>query len=131
MIVLDTHIWINWIINGNHALSEPVVNAMAADSYWAISAISCFEVSLLVKRGKLKLPLPVDEWLKEALGNSGIESLPVTCEIMQKAAMLSDIHRDPADRIIIATTLACDAKLASIDSLFPDYPELKGRLVGK
>lgn len=131
MIVLDTHIWVNWIVNGNQALSEPVINAMTADSSWAISAISCFEVSFLVKRGKLKLPLPVDEWLREALENSGIESLPVTCEIMHKAAMLSDIHRDPADRIIIATALACDAKLASIDSLFPDYPELKGRLVGK
>ncbi len=131
MIVLDTHIWVNWIVNGNPALSEPVINAMTADSSWAISAISCFEVSFLVKRGKLKLPLPVDEWLREALENSGIESLPVTCEIMHKAAMLSDIHRDPADRIIIATALACDAKLASIDSLFPDYPELKGRLVGK
>jgi len=131
MIVLDTHIWVNWIINGNKALSEPVINAMAADSSWAISAISCFEVSLLVKRGKLTLPLPVDEWLREALENSGIESLPVTCEIMHKAAMLSEIHRDPADRIIIATALDCDAKLASIDSLFPDYPELKGRLVGK
>ena len=131
MIVLDTHIWVNWIVNGNPALSEPVINAMTADSSWAISAISCFEVSFLVKRGKLKLPLPVDEWLREALENSGIESLPVTCEIMPKAAMLSDIHRDPADRIIIATALACDAKLASIDSLFPDYPELKGRLVGK
>jgi len=131
MIVLDTHIWVNWIVNGNQALSEPVINAMTADSSWAISAISCFEVSLLVKRGKLTLPLPVDEWLREALENSGIESLPVTCEIMHKAAMLSDIHRDPADRIIIATALACDAKLASIDSLFPDYPELKGRLVGK
>jgi len=131
MIVLDTHIWVNWIVNGNQALSEPVINAMTADSSWAISAISCFEVSLLVKRGKLTLPLPVDEWLREALENSGIESLPVTCEIMHKAAMLSDIHRDPADRIIIATALACDAKLASIDSVFPDYPELKGRLVGK
>ena len=131
MIVLDTHIWVNWIVNGNQASSEPVINAMTADSSWAISAISCFEVSFLVKRGKLKLPLPVDEWLREALENSGIESLPVTCEIMHKAAMLSDIHRDPADRIIIATALACDAKLASIDSLFPDYPELKGRLVGK
>lgn len=131
MIVLDTHIWVQWIINGDPALSEKIVSAMTIDPEWAVSSISCFEVSLLVKRGKLQLPLPVEDWIKEGLENSGIDSLPVTCDIMHKAAMLSEIHRDPADRIIIATTLTYDAKLASIDSVFPDYKELRGRLLGK
>jgi len=129
MIVLDTHIWVTWIINGNSALSDAIVNAMATDTHWAISAISCFEVSLLVKRGRLVLPLPVEDWLREALEHSGVESLPVTCAIMYKAAMLSDIHRDPADRIIIATALVYDAQLASFDSVFPDYQELDNRLL--
>jgi PIN domain nuclease of toxin-antitoxin system len=131
MIVLDTHIWVKWIIDGNPALSETIVNAMRVDRHWTVSAISCFEVSLLVKRGKLQLPLPVEDWIMEGLENSGIDSLPVTCDIMHKAAMLSEIHRDPADRIIIATALVYDAKLASIDSVFPDYMELQGRLFGK
>ncbi len=126
MIVLDTHVWVKWIINGNSALSETIVNALSVDSHWAVSAISCFEVTLLVKRGKLQLLLPVEAWIKKGLENSGIESLPVTCEIM-----LPEIHRDPADRIIIATALVYDAKLASIDTVFPDYSELQGRLFGK
>ncbi len=131
MIVLDTHVWVKWIINGNSALSETIVNALSVDSHWAVSAISCFEVTLLVKRGKLQLLLPVEAWINEGLENSGIKSLPVTCEIMHKAVMLTDIHRDPADRIIIATALVYDAKLASIDTVFPDYSELQGRLFGK
>jgi PIN domain nuclease of toxin-antitoxin system len=32
MIVLDTHIWVTWIINGNRALSEAIVKAMKTDS---------------------------------------------------------------------------------------------------
>jgi len=48
MIVLDTHVWVKWIINGNSALSETIVNALSMDSHWAVSAISCFEVTLLV-----------------------------------------------------------------------------------
>jgi len=79
----------------------------------------------------LELPLPVSEWLTEALANSGVESLPVTCEIANRAATLSEIHRDPADRIIIATALVHDVKLASLDSVFPNYQELQNRLVGK
>jgi PIN domain nuclease of toxin-antitoxin system len=131
MIVLDTHVWIKWIINGDSALTKSVVNALAFDSHWAVSAISCFEVCLLVKQGKLQLPFPAEVWIKEGLDNSGIDSLPVTCDILQKAAMLPDIHRDPADRIIIATTLVHNAKLASMDSVFPDYMELQGILFGK
>ena len=85
MILLDTHIWVRWIINGNQDLSEKIVQAMTLDTHLAVSAISCMEVSLLEKRGKLKLPLTLKDWLKEALENSGVESLPVTCDIMHKA----------------------------------------------
>jgi len=131
MIVLDTHIWVDWVIGGEAALPRSVVNAMQAENRWTVSAISCFEVSLLVKRGKLELPLPFAEWLIEATVKSNIESLPVTCEIARLSVSLADIHRDPADRIIIATAIAHNAKLASIDSVFPSYPELHNRLVGE
>ncbi len=131
MIVLDTHIWVNWILSGEVALTPVIVDAMQQEDHLAVSAISCFEVSLLVCRGKLVLPLPVDEWLKEALGKSGVESLPVTCEIANRAVALPEIHRDPADRIIIATALVHEAKLASMDSVFPRYQELQHQLIGK
>ena len=130
MILLDTHVWVNWIVKGNSSLSPAVVKAMQQSDCLAVSAISCFEVSLLVKRGKLKLPCSVDEWLLEALVNSGVDSLPVTCIIAERAVKLSDVHRDPADRIIIATAIIHDIKLASMDSVFPDYQEISERLVG-
>jgi PIN domain nuclease of toxin-antitoxin system len=130
MIVLDTHIWVNWIVGGNNALPKAVVAAMDAESRLAISAISCFEVALLVKRGKLEFPLPVAEWIIEATVNSGVESLPISCEIANKSVVIADVHRDPADRIIIATALVHNAKLASIDSVFPGYTELQDRLIG-
>jgi len=57
---------------------------MKLDTHLAVSAISCMEVSLLEKRGRIQLPFSVKDWLKEALENSGVESLPVTCEIMHK-----------------------------------------------
>jgi len=131
MIVLDTHIWVNWILVGEAGLTPAIVDAMQQESRLTVSAISCFEVSLLVSRGKLELPLSVDEWLKEALGKSGVESLPVTCEIANRAVELPEIHRDPADRIIIATALVHEAKLASLDSVFPSYQELQHQLIGK
>jgi PIN domain nuclease of toxin-antitoxin system len=94
-----------------------------------VSAISCFEITLLVKGRKLELPLPTDEWIQEALEQSAIECLPITCSITQRSVNLTDIHRDPADRMIIATALEHGAQIASYDTLFPNYPELSGYLL--
>ena len=131
MIVLDTHIWVSWVLGGDAALTPAIVQAMQKESRFAVSSISCFEIALLVRRGKLELTLPVEEWLSEALGNSGVESLPVTCEIANRAVALPEIHRDPADRIIIATALAHGTKLARLDSVFPAYQALQPYLIGK
>lgn len=57
--------------------------------------------------------------------------IPITFEIANRAVALPEIHRDPADRIIIATALVHAAKLASLDSVFPSYQELQHLLVGK
>lgn len=131
MIVLDTHIWVNWILLGESGLTRPILAAMNSQAAMAVSAISCFEVALLVKQRKLELPLPVGEWLEEALVASGVECLPVTCEISRMSVALQDIHKDPADRLIIATAITHDALLASVDSVFPAYPELAGRLIAR
>ena len=42
---------------------------------------------------------------------------------------LSAIHKDPFDRIMIATTIEYQAQLASIDTLFSRYTELKPYLL--
>jgi len=131
VIVLATHVWVNWIILGEPGLSKPIAAAINSQSSIAISAISCFEVSLLVKQGKLELPLPVEDWLTEAITGSGVECLPVTCDISRLSVTLQDIHKDPADRIIIATAIVHDAYLASMDFTFPNYIELAGRLISR
>lgn len=42
-----------------------------------------------------------------------------------------DTHKDPQDRIIIATALVHDAQIISFDAAFPAYKELQGRLIGR
>ena len=129
MIILDTHIWLDMVIRGPSSLPAEISTALALDSRVGVSAISSFEVVYLVKRKRIDLPLPVREWLREALAPSGIESLPITAEIAAASAELPEHHKDPADRIIIATALAYNAKLASVDGMFPLYGELTGRLL--
>lgn len=129
MIVLDTHIWLTWLIQGEASILPGIAAALRSEEQVAVSAISSFEVAYLLKRGRIELPLPLNEWLEKAHAPSGIESLPVTYAIAADSVNLPGHHKDPADRIIIATAIRFDARVASVDSAFRHYAELGNRLL--
>ena len=128
MILLDTHIWVRWLEPDTDPLPAAISALIDNSDQVAISAVSCWEVSYLVKRNRLILPLPMDEWLQAALDESGVTSVSLTATMATRAAALADIHRDPADRFIIATAIETGATLLSLDSVFENYPELAGFL---
>lgn len=129
MIVLDSHIWFWWINLEHHRLPASVLAAIENAPSVGVSPVSCFELALAHRRGRLELSLPVREWFALALSGSGIELLPLTPAISARAVDLPDVHRDPFDRIIIATALELNGQLASVDGHFAGYPELAGRLI--
>jgi PIN domain nuclease of toxin-antitoxin system len=124
MILLDTHIWIQWIIQGDEALPVNIAKAIQDADEVAVSAISCWEVVLLSERRRIELPIETDAWVAKALEPAGINCIPISCEIARKAAELPEHHKDPADRLIIATALVHNADLASLDKQFPRYQEI-------
>ena len=52
----------------------------------------------------------------------------IDSSIAAAAAGLSNIHRDPAYRFIIATALATRRRVLRLDSVISTYPELTGHL---
>ncbi|MBE0549692.1 MAG: type II toxin-antitoxin system VapC family toxin [Rubrivivax sp.] len=129
MIVLDTHIWYWWINADRGRVSSAQIEALRTTARVGVSAVSCFEMAHAVRRGRIELPVPMREWFAKALGGSRIELFPLTPAIASRAVDLTDRHRDPFDRIIIATALELDGQLASADGQFAAYPELAGRLL--
>ncbi len=73
--------------------------------------------------------MPLMDWFQNALEPAGITLLPITPGISNQAVSLSPIHKDPFDRIIIATALVYNAQLASVDRCFREYPELINHLM--
>ncbi len=129
MIVLDTHIWI-WWVNGDHLQAGlNRCDLIQATDMAAVSAISCFEVAWLSAHNRIELPFDRSKWFSLALEGSGINLLPMTPEIAGIAVDLPYHHRDPQDRIIIATALFHNAQLLSIDKKFSHYQELAGKLI--
>jgi PIN domain nuclease of toxin-antitoxin system len=73
MIVLDTHIWVWWIHGDSHLTSQQNQWLQQYESQGlGVSAISCLEVAKLAEYGRLKLPLPIGDWMKQALAYPGI-----------------------------------------------------------
>ena len=132
MIVLDTHVWVRWLVAPS-AQADPLPRALLDTIDTAeqvcVSVVSCWEVAMLVKRGRLELPMSVNEWCHEASVNSGIHCLPLTTGIALRSVHLSDVHRDPADRFIMATALEHRAQLLSLDQAIAAYPEMQGGLL--
>ena len=121
MIVLDTHTWFWWINLEHERLPSHWLPLLEGADVVGVSPVSCFEVALAARRGRMELPSTPREWLKEALGGSGVTLLPITADIAARAVDLPEIHRDPFDRVIIATALELGAALLSVDSIIPKY----------
>ena len=124
MMILDTHAWVRWL---HPELAQPLPMPLREkleleEDALAVSAISCLEVAQLAKKGVLRLPLALPEWYAAALEESEILCLPMTPRILHASTVLPDIHRDPADRIIIATALAMSATLVTADEMIGKYP---------
>jgi PIN domain nuclease of toxin-antitoxin system len=82
----------------------------------------------VAKRGRLVLPLPLTEWLREVLAGSGVTCISLDSSIAAAAAELADLGRDPADRFIIAAALASHRRLLTPDRVITNCPELPGDL---
>jgi len=115
--------------NDNQNLKPEWMSRIQSSKEVGVSAISCFEVAWLERHNRIALPCPRQEWLEKALGGSGITLLPISPIVASIAVDLPEHHRDPQDRIIIATALAYEGTLISADGKFPLYSELTDRLL--
>lgn len=121
-ILLDTNALI-WAMDGDQRLgpaSRSCADQALQDGLLFVSAISFWELAMLVTRGRLILAYSSSEWRQNAL-RLGIEEIPVTGEIGILAEELQGLPGDPADRIITATTLLRGHTLMTSDRLILDW----------
>lgn len=125
-ILLDTHAWI-WLMEGSPELSHKLqkkINQAAKNQSVAIAAISLWEISMLERKGRIRLEKPLLIWLKEALALPGMELMPLTLEIAVESSQLPNgFHGDPADRLIVATARIHQLNLLTRDEKILEYAE--------
>jgi PIN domain nuclease of toxin-antitoxin system len=92
------------------------LDSLPAESRPVISDISLWEFATLVDLGRISLSLPPKDWLRIAAAPATVRIQPITPEIVMEMNRLpGSFHRDPADRLIVATALSLKLPLATRD----------------
>lgn len=120
MIVLDTAALIYWTALPD-MLSEPARRAIAESDSIVVSSISIWEIALKSKRGRIDLPVPPDEYIDRLRKVENLEIRAVDMESWLAAVNLDWKHRDPADRVIVATATLLDCPLISSDRVIGEF----------
>ncbi|MFM0369841.1 type II toxin-antitoxin system VapC family toxin [Paraburkholderia aspalathi] len=128
MIVLDTHTLV-WWVTGDPTLSKKAKTAIThemAGGEIVVSAISAWEIAMLVERERLLLSMDVSSWLATVSAIEAVRFIPVDVEIATKSVDLpGEFHRDPADRMIVATARKFAVPLVTKDEKIRAYPHVK------
>lgn len=118
--LLDTCALI-WLGMGGGDLSADARRRITAASALHYSSISTWEIARLMKEEKVFIPNDAVGFVADLNEQYGLDAIPPTDDIMIRAAQLPDFHKDPADRIIIATSLAYNLTVVTGDAKFPQY----------
>ena len=123
MMLLDTNVLL-WRAGDDKRLSRQARRAIdqAVDENVAcVSAISLWEMAMLIRKQRIRLGRPLREWSKITFGAHGLRLVPVDEMIAIDAGELEGIHGDPSDRTIIATARALACPLFTADQAVLDY----------
>ena len=119
-MILDTHVWV-WYVEGERARFspriEPVVEAAVERGEVLVSAISVWEIAQLDALRRLELTQDVRIWVARALAFPGVRLKGLSPAIAIESTRLPGTpHRDPADRMLIATARLTGAALVTCDA---------------
>ncbi len=128
MTLVDTHVLI-WYESGDRRLGPRARQAFERalqGGEAAVSAVSFWEIGMGFRKGRIGLLLDPEAWRLDLL-DQGLIEIPVDGGIASRAGLLSKIHGDPADRIIVATALA-GHRLMTADRQILEWPGPLSRL---
>ena len=128
MIVLDTHVWVWWLDDPSQVprnTRKLIAESAQKNSIW-ISSISAWEIVRLSEKGRLKFTIDAQDWILKSEALPFFRFVPVDNVIAMRSVRLTPpFHKDPADRIIVATAIVLGATLVTADRRIRQYPHAK------
>ncbi|HET7512399.1 MAG TPA: type II toxin-antitoxin system VapC family toxin [Chthoniobacterales bacterium] len=125
--LFDTHAWY-W------AMTEPErfparsrrLLKTAPEQPIGLSTISVWELCKMVESGRVRLDLPLLDWIGASLDPTFVELMPLSPQIAAASVQLPGKFRaDPADQIIVATARWANAVIITKDRTLRAYPHVE------
>ena len=125
-VVLDTCAII-WAVSDPARLPDRAAGILQAeDTAVCVSAISCAEIACAATRGRIEIDRHWRLWFRLHVELNGWTVLPIDLECVEEAFALPEpFHRDPADRLIVATARGLSAPVVTADARILAYPHVR------
>jgi PIN domain nuclease of toxin-antitoxin system len=117
--LLDTNVFL-WLDDQPECLGDVAERLAAAELL--VSAVVAWEIAIKFAVGRLRLRLPPDRLVPEAIRVMQAQPIAVEHRDALGVAVLPPIHRDPFDRLLVAQAIAYDATLVTGDHRLAEYP---------
>jgi PIN domain nuclease of toxin-antitoxin system len=125
-VLLDTCV-ILWSILDPDRLGKEAAEILTDESTEVVvSPMSCAEIACGVERGRITLDRHWKLWFRQFIPLNGWQLLDIGLDQVEEAYSLPDFpHRDPVDRIIIATARLLRCPIVTADSRLRNYPHVQ------
>ncbi len=118
-LLLDTHMFL-WLVTGMPGTASrrswQLIKAAAQRNALAVSEITFWEIAVKSRKKRLHLEPDTNTWLADAARLPGIGVITLDRSVLIESALLEIPSRDPADRMLVATALRYDLRLATADA---------------
>jgi len=120
--LLDTHVWI-WTQAEPNAIGGKARTLLETTrDDLCVSAVSSLEIARLVSAKLLQVQGSLDRWVRTAIDSIEARSIDVDHRIAIEAYKLPGrFHKDPADRLLVATARLNDLTLVTADERILAY----------
>ena len=119
-ILLDTHV-ILWIAENSPKLSEELRNIISEkNNIKCVSIVSAWEIAIKLGREDFSFDGGINEFFR-IIKHNKFRMLPIRGEYLRHIPDLPKIHKDPFDRMLIATALTEDMTLMTVDENIHKY----------
>ena len=125
-LLIDTHVWI-WSQESPEKLGEKTRGMLLdAANEILVSAVSTLEIARMVAVGRVVLAKELRQWIREGLRSLEAGSLAVDHDVATESYRMPEpFHRDPADRMLVASARLHGCTMISADRLILDYPHVR------
>lgn len=127
VILLDTHALLWWQAGGQR-LSRRAAREIARADPVLVSAVSCWELAMLLRKGRITLDRDVYDWIRDLYADEHVKLAPLTPAAAVGAALLSagGFEGDPADQLLYATARELAVPLVTKDRTIREFARQQG-----